>query len=335
MTKSRKLVVAAALLAGGYGVACFLGGAPDNLGPNGGSHLTVGDEGGVFSALRKFAPGYHSAAPTGQLVPDNRAIAKVSASPMALVPQQTPLQPTWLAATTPARETLPAIEPPRFADAPALAESRPISVPEPPVAESNTSPTAPKARITNVVASASAPNEKAASPWDRWPWWDANAPTNSSANGSQASPNQAPEAARSSATTASFTFSEPTRAAQGAFESENSPALASGRSHVVVDGDSLAKLADRYLDDAALGEEIYRLNQHVLNDPELLPIGVELRIPESRVAESTQRFAGPIGLQAAHSGPPPGMVPVDWKPRPFDSEPRAQLLRPVPAGRNE
>jgi nucleoid-associated protein YgaU len=337
VTKSRKLFVAAALLAGGYGAACFLGGTPSSRGSNGNPNPLASEADGLFSGLRKFASGPTATAPAGQLVPDNGPVANASVSPMALVPQQTPLQPTWLTATQPARETLPVIEPPRFSEPIATAESRPIAVPEPPIAAANSVPSAPKARITDVATAAS--NEQAASPWDRWPWWDANAPSNASAGRqaslSTASLNQAPEVGRAAAIPASFSFNEPTHAVERTLGNESSADLVSERTHVVVDGDSLAKLADRYLDDAALGEEIYQLNKDVLNDPELLPIGVELRIPDNRVAHSTQRFAGAIGMQAAHSSPPPGMVPVDWKPRPFDSEPRAQLLSPVPAGRND
>ena len=70
---------------------------------------------------------------------------------------------------------------------------------------------------------------------------------------------------------------------------------------MVVDGDSLAKLADRYLDDPALGDEIYRLNRDVLADPEVLPIGVELRIPDGRTADSTTAFPNAKGIEAVEA----------------------------------
>ncbi len=50
-------------------------------------------------------------------------------------------------------------------------------------------------------------------------------------------------------------------------------------SHTVVDGDTLAALAERYLGSAARAEEIYQANREVLRDPKLLPIGVELKLP--------------------------------------------------------
>jgi nucleoid-associated protein YgaU len=51
------------------------------------------------------------------------------------------------------------------------------------------------------------------------------------------------------------------------------------RSHKIVDGDTLAALADRYLGSAARANEIFNANRDVLSNPELLPIGAELKIP--------------------------------------------------------
>jgi hypothetical protein len=51
------------------------------------------------------------------------------------------------------------------------------------------------------------------------------------------------------------------------------------RTHVVVDGDTLSALAERYLGSTARAQEIYQLNRSVLPDPKLLPIGVELKLP--------------------------------------------------------
>ena len=106
------------------------------------------------------------------------------------------------------------------------------------------------------------------------------------------------------------------------------------RRHIVVDGDSLARLAGRYLDDPQRAREIYELNRHVLADPDVLPIGAELTIP-----------SGSAALQAG--GPPPqsllprataihaaargGLVPVRPVPAGVAVMPRAQLARPLPA----
>lgn len=51
------------------------------------------------------------------------------------------------------------------------------------------------------------------------------------------------------------------------------------RIHRVVDGDTLGRLAARFLGDANRHNEIYVLNHAKLPDPNVLPIGVELKIP--------------------------------------------------------
>ncbi len=62
------------------------------------------------------------------------------------------------------------------------------------------------------------------------------------------------------------------------------PADATARTHKVVDGDTLTALADRYLGSAARAQELYEANRDVLHDPELLPIGVELKLPPRPLA---------------------------------------------------
>jgi len=51
------------------------------------------------------------------------------------------------------------------------------------------------------------------------------------------------------------------------------------RIHVVHQGDSLERLAKRYLSDEGRALEIFDLNRGVLDNPHLLPIGAELHIP--------------------------------------------------------
>jgi nucleoid-associated protein YgaU len=62
------------------------------------------------------------------------------------------------------------------------------------------------------------------------------------------------------------------------------PTDQAARSHKIVDGDTLGALAERYLGSAARAQEIFEANRNVLVDPELLPIGVELKIP-ARVSQ--------------------------------------------------
>jgi hypothetical protein len=61
------------------------------------------------------------------------------------------------------------------------------------------------------------------------------------------------------------------------------------RTHIVADGDSLERLASRYLSDPQRSREIYELNRDVLSAPDLLPIGAELKIPERFASASRDR----------------------------------------------
>ena len=55
--------------------------------------------------------------------------------------------------------------------------------------------------------------------------------------------------------------------------------------HMVVDGDTLPVLAERYLGSSARANEIYEANRDALRDPALLPIGVELKLPPRGLVE--------------------------------------------------
>jgi LysM domain len=103
------------------------------------------------------------------------------------------------------------------------------------------------------------------------------------------------------------------------------------RSHIVVDGDSLAKLAQRYLDDPQRANEIYELNRQVLSHPDVLPIGAELMIP-SRSASLHSNGQSPQSLlpQAAaiHAASRGGLVPVRPVPPGAALMPRAHLAQP-------
>jgi LysM repeat protein len=69
--------------------------------------------------------------------------------------------------------------------------------------------------------------------------------------------------------------------------------------HKIVDGDTLSKLAQTYLRNAARYLEIYEQNRDVLKSPNLLPIGKTLKIIDQ-----------PPTLQAAGSNGPGRMVPI-------------------------
>jgi nucleoid-associated protein YgaU len=103
----------------------------------------------------------------------------------------------------------------------------------------------------------------------------------------------------------------------------------SPRRHVIVDGDSLARLAARYLDDPHRANEIFELNREVLSDPELLPIGTELTLPP-RSGSTGQDRQGRPGSGSIHEAANNRLVPL----RPLTSggglPPRAQLSGPLP-----
>jgi hypothetical protein len=100
------------------------------------------------------------------------------------------------------------------------------------------------------------------------------------------------------------------------------------RTHTIVDGDSLPKLAERYLGDAKFSDQIYQLNRDVLNDPELLPIGAELKLPPRATAIAPIAPTSPPGLVIA--SPPPNLIPITEAVKASVDAPQARLLRPLP-----
>ncbi len=81
--------------------------------------------------------------------------------------------------------------------------------------------------------------------------------------------------------------------------------VARQRTHRVVDGDTLSRLALRYLGSADRFVEIYEANRDVLPEPDVLPIGVQLKIPPE-TPSSTLSQAAP----AAPTMPVRPLVPV-------------------------
>lgn len=99
------------------------------------------------------------------------------------------------------------------------------------------------------------------------------------------------------------------------------------RTHLVADGDTLAKLAHRYLGDPSRAVDIYEWNKHKLPHPDLLPIGVELQIERSATTSATTHEAA-----YQRSTQPEAMVPVSSQPRWQNAAPRARLMGPQPTG---
>lgn len=59
------------------------------------------------------------------------------------------------------------------------------------------------------------------------------------------------------------------------------PSINTGRTYVVVSGDSLSKIAKREYGDAQKWPKIYEANRSLIKDPDLIYPGQELRIPEA------------------------------------------------------
>jgi nucleoid-associated protein YgaU len=78
--------------------------------------------------------------------------------------------------------------------------------------------------------------------------------------------------------------------------------------HKIADGDTLSKLAQRYLGRGDRYLEIYELNRDVLTSPDLLPIGVVLKIPPAQTPPGVPRDPK---LERIPLEPPPDMVPID------------------------
>jgi len=94
--------------------------------------------------------------------------------------------------------------------------------------------------------------------------------------------------------------------------------------HRIADGDTLAQLAARYLGSADRWRELYDFNRDVLTNPELLPIGAELRIPTSPFRPAEERGQEPgVGGQGQSSPAPPS--PVNQSP----------AVRPVSQSKDE
>jgi hypothetical protein len=101
---------------------------------------------------------------------------------------------------------------------------------------------------------------------------------------------------------------------------ENPGALHSdlAETHVVVDGDTLTRLAVRYLGRADGYQQFFDLNRDVLSSPDLLPIGARLKIPPRGATGHAPRQLNP---QANFNGSPDDQA---------DHEPRMVPLGPPP-----
>jgi hypothetical protein len=106
---------------------------------------------------------------------------------------------------------------------------------------------------------------------------------------------------------------------------------AEARTHIVADGDSLERLASRYLSDPQRSREIYELNRDVLTAPDLLPIGAELKIPERFASASWDHrgFQPNSANGRSNREVSENMSPTRPAFAPQGIIPRAQLAAPV------
>src|SRR5687768_13557547 len=76
------------------------------------------------------------------------------------------------------------------------------------------------------------------------------------------------------------------------------PALPQERTHRIVDGDTLPRLAERYWQDASLADALWEANRSVLLSPDPLPLGVTIRIPARPASRATPASARPEMFRA-------------------------------------
>ena len=92
---------------------------------------------------------------------------------------------------------------------------------------------------------------------------------------------------------------------------QGAPAGFSGpQVHRITDGDTLSRLAERYLGRSERYLEIYNANRDVLASPDLLPIGATLRIPQGGQPSAVNPAGGTMPGNPA----PGGLVPVTRQP---------------------
>ena len=80
--------------------------------------------------------------------------------------------------------------------------------------------------------------------------------------------------------------------------------------HTIVDGDTLASLAEHYLGSNARQMEIYELNKDVLSSPDLLPIGKTLRIPPRQKPAAPAAARATLPASGSARARPASLMPM-------------------------
>lgn len=325
MTPSKKLFIASTLLAVGYGLATLFGAPPPRqmfeaaLPVAQPASSTVAAAPGANSPSAgpnrvgsvRLLPDAVAATPVRPGVADSSMPPALESRPLASAPTDTSVPAKFAA-----EPSMPLLES-RLELRAALKDETPRALPE----MARPSPQNPPGEV-EAIASASppaAPDESAAN--HVWPAGYTTAGPVPSSSPTMPAPAEPPLAAPRAATQ----FGPPPWPTGD---------VRPPRTHVVIDGDSLAKLAGRYLDDPRRSDELFALNRAVLSDPELLPIGVELKIPNAGQPRAdygdllTSTASGELSVHAATNR---GLVPVRPIPAAPTGSPRAELLRPLPA----
>ncbi len=106
--------------------------------------------------------------------------------------------------------------------------------------------------------------------------------------------------------------------------------------HKITDGDTLIRLAERYLGSGDRWRELYDYNRDVLSAPDLLPLGAELRIPPHVALQTSPAPSSAAPVQniaqdnpaGANGTPGPPLVAVDAPP--MNGDPRFGGVRRLP-----
>lgn len=290
MNRSSKLFIAAVVLAAGYGVASLLGSpnAPYLIRPQQGGESVTHDGsrpadlprdnaianrvGGVrlLPDLSTGAPATASEAPIAHAASDafSERLNPTTMVPLPLLseaPVPSPAHPAAAMAIAPpplnpVEPAAPLNEPPAGVRA-KLSDTnpRPLWTPEP--AQPLT--TLPTANIARPVSESNGRQEL---------------PPTAQRSGPAIRERPAEISRSGSAQSVAAEFLKPKLPATPSLPVETAPP----RTHRIVDGDSLPKLAKRYLNDRERSGEIFAANRGLLTNPDLLPIGAELTIPANR-----------------------------------------------------
>ena len=84
----------------------------------------------------------------------------------------------------------------------------------------------------------------------------------------------------------------------------------SPRKHRIRDGDTPKRIAKRYLGHEDRWPEIVALNRDVLPNPDILPVGKELRIPDPASSSTANQRDHPVADHEALEKPLTPLVPI-------------------------